>query len=150
MFGSLFAGSSRVAAAQRLVPPLYAEYRADAIVGSGTALEAGGGAVVPLGAYVRLGIDGAAGETWRSELSSASGRVDAIGRFLLDPYREDRIGFSLGGGVSVPLVQHETHVRPYLAAVMDVEGRMRGPITPAVQIGLGGGARIGFVLRTSP
>jgi hypothetical protein len=33
--------------------------------------------------------------------------------------------------------------------VADLEGRKRGAITPAIQIGLGGGARVGVVLRTS-
>jgi hypothetical protein len=33
--------------------------------------------------------------------------------------------------------------------VIDVEGRVHGPVTPALQLGLGGGTRIGVVLRTS-
>jgi hypothetical protein len=40
-------------------------------------------------------------------------------------------------------------VRPYLTVVIDVEGRMRGPVTPALQVGLGGGTRVGVVLRAS-
>jgi hypothetical protein len=66
------------------------------------------------------------------------------------PFRETPIGLSLGGGVSVPYVRGDTHLRPYLATVIDIEGHMRGRVTPAVQIGLGGGTRVGFVLRTSP
>jgi hypothetical protein len=131
-------------------PPAYAEYRADGIFGHGTAAQAGLGAVIPFGVYVRLGVDGAAGATWRDGAARASGRVDAIARFLLDPFRETPIGLSLGGGVSVPYVRGDAHLRPYLATVIDIEGRIRGPITPAVQIGLGGGTRVGIVLRTSP
>jgi hypothetical protein len=130
-------------------PPRYAEYRADAIVGRGTAAQAGGGVSVPLGVYVRLAIDGAAGATWRDATTRASGRVDAIGRFLLDPFREVPVALSLGGGVSVPYVDGESRVRPYLVLVVDIEGRTRGPITPALQLGLGGGARVGLVLRTA-
>ena len=85
-------------------PPAYAEYRADAIVGRGTAAQGGAGVVVPLGIYVRLGIDAAAGATWRGDATRASGRVDVIGRFLLDPFRETRLGLSLGGGVSASLL----------------------------------------------
>ena len=73
--------------------------------------------------------------------------MDAIGRFLLDPYREMPLGLSLGGGISVPVVRGDSQVRPYLTAVVDVEGRTRGPVTPAVQVGLGGGARVGVVMR---
>jgi hypothetical protein len=146
----LVASGGRSAWAQLPPPTPYAEVRGDVVVGRGTAAEGGLGAVLPLGAYVRMSIDGAAGATWRSGGASASGRVDAIGRFLLDPYREMPFGLSLGGGISVPVTQGDAHVRPYLTAVVDVEGRKRGPITPALQIGLGGGARLGVLLRMSP
>ncbi|MEO7084636.1 MAG: hypothetical protein ABI442_17920 [Gemmatimonadaceae bacterium] len=131
-------------------PPAYAEFRADLIVGRGTTVQGGLGGVIPLGAYVRFSVDGAAGSTWRDGSAHASGRVDAIGRFLLDPYREMPFGVSLGGGLSLPATRGDTRVRPYLTAVLDVEGRMHGPATPALQIGLGGGARLGVVLRMSP
>ena len=131
-------------------PPPYAEYRGDVIVTRATAVQGGAGIVTALGTYVRLSVDGAAGATWGSGGPRASGRVDAIGRFLLDPFREAPVGVSLGGGVSVPFEQRGTRVRPYLTVVVDVEGRRRGGLTPAVQVGLGGGARIGVVLRASP
>ena len=130
-------------------PPPYAEYRADAIVGRGTTAQVGAGVVVPLGIYVRLGVDAAGGATWRDHATLASGRVDVIGRFLLDPFRETPLGLSFGGGVSVPYTNGDTRTRPYLTVVIDVEGRVRGPVTPALQVGLGGGARIGVVLRTT-
>ena len=59
------------------------------------------------------------------------------------------MALSFGGGVSVPYTDGDPHVRPYLTVVIDVEGRMRGPVTPALQVGLGGGTRIGVVLRAS-
>jgi hypothetical protein len=137
------------ARAQALAAPRYAEFRADAIVARGTSAQAGLGAVIPLGTYVRLGIDAAAGATFRDGSSRASGRVDAIGRFLLDPFREAPVGVSLGGGLSLPYVDGDKRVRPYLTAVVDIEGRRRGAVTPAIQFGLGGGTRVGVVLRTS-
>jgi hypothetical protein len=136
--------------AQLGAAPRYVEYRADAIITRGTAAELGAGVVIPTDTYVRVSLDGAAGSTWRDGAMHGSGRVDAIGRFLLDPFREVPVGVSLGGGVSVPYVAGDAHVRPYLTVVVDVEGRMRGGFTPAVQLGLGGGARIGVVLRRSP
>jgi len=138
------------AVAQRLPIPAYLEYRGDGIVGRGTTAQAGLGAVFVMGTYVRTSVDGGAGATWQGGESSASGRVDVIARFLLDPFRESPIGFSLGGGVSVPYVDGQAHVRPFLTAVVDVEGRIRRNITPALQVGLGGGTRIGIVFRTSP
>lgn len=131
-------------------PPVYAEYRLDAIIGSGTAAQGGAGVVLPLGTYVRLGVDAAYGATWNNGQARMSGRADAIARFLLDPFREAPFGLSLGGGLSVPYVPSSARLRPYLTAVMDVEGRKRGSFTPALQLGLGGGTRIGVVIRSSP
>ena len=131
-------------------PPVYEEYRIDAIANRGGALEGGAGVVIPAGLYVRLGVDGAAGATWRDGSAHTSGRIDGIARFTLDPFREIPVGLSLGGGVSIPYVQGDAHVRPLLAAVIDVEGKRHGGITPALQIGLGGGLRVGVVLRNSP
>jgi hypothetical protein len=143
-------GSRALGAQQLAPPPTYTEYRADAIVARGTAVEGGAGVVIPLDTYTRLGIDGAVGPTWRDGGVHAGGRVDMIGRFLLDPFREVPVAVSLGGGVSVPYVSGDAHVRPYATVVVDIEGRRRSSgLTPALQIGLGGGARIGLVLRTS-
>lgn len=144
MFGATPAEAQAAAS-----PPVYAEYRVDALIARATSVEAGVGLVFPMGTYVRLGIDAAGGATWRDNVARASGRIDAIGRFLLDPFREAPVGVSLGGGLSLPYVDGNTRVRPYLTAVVDIEGRMRGRLTPALQVGLGGGTRLGVVLRSS-
>ena len=146
---ALAAAERAEAQTESLVPPLYPEFRADAIVGRQTAAQAGAGVVIPAGIYVRFSVDVAGGATFADGASRASGRIDAVGRFLLDPFRETPVAVSFGGGLSVPYVDGQTHVRPYLTAVIDVEGRQRGPVTPALQIGLGGGARVGLVLRAS-
>lgn len=132
------------AAGAQVKTPSYAEYRADAIIGRGTAVEGGAGVVMPVGVYVRLSVDGAAGATWKDGGTHASGRVDAISRFLLDPYREIPVGVSLGGGVSVPYASGDKTVRPYLTAVVDIEGRRRGRLTR--QSKLDSGAERGSVL----
>jgi len=134
---------------QRLRVPSYGELRGDAIFGDGTAFQGGAGIVFPAGIYVRVNVDGAAGTRFRDGQSRTSGRVDATARFLLDPFRETPIGLSLGGGVTVPYTDGDRGVQPYLTAVIDIEGRRRGRVTPALQIGLGGGTRVGIVLRTS-
>src|SRR5436305_909242 len=41
------------------------------------------------------------------------------------------------------------HWRPYLAFLFDLELEQSGGMTPAIQFGLGGGARFGVVLRSS-
>jgi hypothetical protein len=137
--------ATRVTAQER--PQGYPEYRLDAIVASGTSVHAGAASVSPLGAYLRLGVGAAAGATWTDGSTRASGRVDVIARYLLDPYHEVPLGLSLGGGVTVPYADGDTRIRPYLTIVIDVEGRRRGNWAPAFQLGLGGGARIGLVVR---
>jgi hypothetical protein len=141
------AAGRRVMAQQIALPP-YAEYRVDAIDGRGTAVQGGIGYTVPMGIYVRLAAIGALGPQWRHERTTLSGRTDVIARFVLDPFRQTPIALSVGGGVSVPYEENRV-TRPYLTAVIDLEGRRRGRLTPAIQIGLGGGTRIGLGLRTS-
>src|SRR5438046_8767216 len=88
-------------AARSSFPPL--ELRIDAIdvrsTQSGT-LQVGVGTNLPLGSYMRLEIDGAGGVTRRDSVNHDSGRVDALARFLLDPFAEARSGLSLGAGIT--------------------------------------------------
>jgi hypothetical protein len=136
------------AGAQGLVPPPYAEYRVDAIDGRGATVQGGIGYTVPMGIYMRVAAIGAIGAQWRDGTTMLAGRTDVIARFLLDPFRQMPLALSFGGGVSVPY-ERGAVTRPYLTAVVDLEGRARKHLTPAVQVGLGGGARVGVVLRTS-
>jgi hypothetical protein len=140
-------GLTRVAWAQA-TSATFGELRADVIAGRGTAAQVGVGGGLPLGYYVRASLLGAGGPTWRDGKVVASGRVDVLARFLLDPFREMRWGLSFGGGVSVPVVS-ERRSRPYLTVVTDIEGPRRGGYSPAIQLGLGGGARVGLILRSS-
>ncbi len=130
-------------------PAAYPELRVDGIFANGSTVQGGAGFVAPVGVYVRFGLDGAVGASWRDGSSATTGRVDAIARFLLDPLRENDLGFSLGGGLSAPITG-DGFKTPYLTVVLDVEGRRRNGWTPALEVGLGGGARVGFVLRRSP
>lgn len=142
--------SSR-AAAQIDTRPL-PQLRADLIAGSRPAIQVGAGYQVPLGIYVRAGVDAAVGSRIDrgSRLVAGSrldGRVDLLARFLLDPFRQSPWGFSAGGGLSLR-AEPGDRVRPLLLVAIDLEGRRstRG-VAPAVQVGLGGGLRIGAVLR---
>lgn len=145
----LIAVALPAAVAAQQQPLAYPELRADAFFANGTTVQGGAGIVVPAGVYVRVGLDGGAGASWRDGSSFASGRVDLVARFLLDPLRENNIAFSFGGGLS-EAIDRDGFKTPYLTIVMDVEGRRRGGFTPALEVGLGGGARVGFVLRRSP
>jgi hypothetical protein len=141
------AASAQAAVSARVQP----ELRADAIFGSRPAVQAGAGLQLPVGYYVRVGADVAAGvRTGASSLSagrSLDGRVDLLARFLLDPFRQAPYGVSAGAGLGARFEPGE-RVTPLLLVALDVEG-LRGASgwTPALQVGLGGGARVGLVLR---
>ena len=110
-------------------------------------LHVGAGVGVPIGYYARLGVIAAGGVTRRLDSELGSGRVDLMMRFLFDPFREARWGLSVGGGMSVAHVAREDW-RELVVIAIDVEApALRRRIVPAVQIGLGGGARVGLIAR---
>lgn len=124
------------------------EVRVDALLrDQRQSVEAGAGVQIPVGYYVRVGVIGAAGATFGDGSSSPSGRLDILGRFLFDPFRQSPLGVSAGAGLSLR-AERGDKVRPLLLAALDVEGRRKsGGLSPALQLGLGGGIRIGLGLR---
>jgi hypothetical protein len=149
---ALVAGTSAPMRAQEsAVPGVMPELRADLLFGRRSALQVGGGVQIPFGYYVRLGLDAAAGIRLRNEYpgsrSRVDGRLDLLTRFLLDPFRQSPYGLSVGGGIGLR-AEPGDHVRPVLLVALDVEGRRwSNGWVPALQVGLGGGARVGIVLR---
>ena len=88
-----------------------------------------------------------------------SARADLMARFLLDPFREARWGPYAGAGLSVR-AEEERHVgdgdvakervrsRGFLLLALGVEGPELGNgVMPALELGFGGGTRLGLVLR---
>jgi hypothetical protein len=127
--------------------PVSPELRADLLFGHQSAAQVGAGLQIPLGYYARLGVTGAVGMRLDDISPRTDARVDVLTRFLLDPFRQSPYGLSVGGGIGVRAEPHE-RLRPVLLVAIDVEGRRsaRGWV-PAIQLGLGGGARLGLVLR---
>ena len=147
------AGAPAAAAQQPAPPPVQPEVRLDAIAGHDPAIQLGAGVQIPTGYYARIGVDVAVGVPAGRSTSAAltrhgvDGRVDLLARFLLDPFRQTAYGLSLGGGAGLR-AEPGDRVRPVLLVALDVEGRRsaRGWV-PALQMGLGGGVRIGVILR---
>ena len=135
------------AGGERLTP----EVRMDAIAAAHrTSLQSGGGVQIPAGYYVRIGVVGAAGTDVLAGGREASGRMDVVGRFLLDPFRQTAWGLSVGAGLSLR-ARSGDHVRPYLVTIVDIEGpRGNGGMAPSLQLGVGGGVRVGAALRWVP
>jgi hypothetical protein len=121
-------------------PKARIEGRLDALIASRTATELGAGIFVPVGEYVRAGLVGGVGPI--TNPVRVTGRIEAIGRFLLDPFYEHRWGPYVAAGLGV--ADH-----PYLVALLGVEGPRWGRVTPALEAGVGHGVRVGLALRRS-
>jgi hypothetical protein len=137
--------------AQQQAIPVAPELRADVIAADrATSVQGAVGLEIPLGYYVRVGLLGGAGlSRARDGSSHAAGRVDLLGRFLLDPFRQSRLGFSAGAGVSLR-AESGDRVRPQLLVALELEGRRSSHgVSPSFQLGLGGGVRAGVALRWS-
>jgi len=143
--------------AQLPKPSVHPEARLDVILGHQPAVQLGAGLQVPMGYYVRVGLDAAVGVATNdreaplgspdSPPGPLDGRADLLVRFLLDPFRQSPWGLSLGGGLSAR-AEPGDHVRPRLLAAVDLEGRRsRRGVVPAFQLGVGGGVRLGVILR---
>ena len=127
----------------RIVP----EVRVDAIGASPATVQGALGIEIPAGYYVRVGVLAGMGGSVEAGESSPAGRLDVLARFLLDPFRQSRWGFSAGGGVSL-LAREGEHVQPELLVALDLEGpRWSNGMSPSIQVGLGGGVRAGLGLR---
>jgi hypothetical protein len=122
------------------------EARADFIDSRATAAHLGVGITVPAGTYVRLGLIGAVGQAWSKGESTAAGRVDGLVRFVVDPFREFRWAPYAAGGIGA-IYDGREDWRGVLVGVLGVEGPAQGRIVPAIEVGFGGGARVGVALR---
>jgi len=132
--------------AQQAPPFLQPEVRADVLVHDVPSLELGGGLIARAGYYGRIALVAGAGGAWRDGRAAGTAHVDLVSRFLLDPFREVRWGLYGGGGATFRWSERG-RAQPYLLLVGGVEGPEHGTWRPAVELGLGGGARLGIVLR---
>jgi hypothetical protein len=102
------------------------------------------------GLYTRLGVvallGAARGPADSARGTAAAGRLEALARFHLDPLRLSRRGTYLGGGIAAAL-RAGAAPRWQLVALLGVEGAARGGMAPALEVGLGGGVRVGIALR---
>jgi hypothetical protein len=124
------------ARAQRVQP----EMRVDIIGPEPYVVQPGVGAVVALGYYARISADVGYGLQRDAKLIDDRWRVDLLSRFTLDPFRQQRWGLSIGGGLSF---RRQT----YLAAIVDLEGPEWAGLLPAVEVGVSGGWRAGVIFR---
>jgi hypothetical protein len=142
------AAAAPLAAAQAVPfkPAVQWEARLDALAGPPAAAEAGFGANVAAGYYVRIGLDAAMGAAARDGGAATSARADFVARYLLDPFRQFKWGPYAGGGFTAQW-DRRANCRGDLLVLVGLEGPVHAGWRPAVELGLGGGARLGVVLR---
>lgn len=123
------------------------ELRQDVTLAREPGAHLGAGLNVRAGYYVRVGAALAAGAVQRDDaVWVGAPRLDLTARFLLDPFGERPRAWYGGGGVSVSQRPGED-ARAVLQLLVGLEGRRRRTFTPAVELGVGGGVRLGVVLR---
>ena len=140
MFYATVAGAQ--AQADTTAKPVDAEMRLDGIISRVSAIQLGVGLMTTAGYYVRVGADGALGFSQHG----LSGRVDGLARFHFDPFRQSRWAPYGGGGISGRFDKGERG-RAYLLVFLGIDGPVEGSVAPTFELGLGGGARIGVILR---
>jgi hypothetical protein len=136
------------AAAQTPTQAVQSEARVDGIFARTSGVEAGYGVSIPVGIYVRAGLVGAVG----AGRHGVESRADFISRFSLDPFRESRWAPYAGAGISGRFRDSaDGGAKGFLLILLGIEGPL--PVTqlsgwvPAVELGLGGGTRVGVILR---
>jgi hypothetical protein len=111
-------------------------------------VEAAYGVSIPAGIYLRSGLVGGVG----AGRHGVESRADFISRFSLDPFRQSRWAPYGGAGLSGRFRSTaDGGSKAYLLVFLGLEGPLPyGQVSgwvPAVELGLGGGARIGLILR---
>jgi hypothetical protein len=134
--------------AQIVLQRFQSEGRIDAIVARSSGVEAAYGFTVPAGIYVRSGLVLGIG----AGRHGVEGRTDFISRFSFDPFRQSRWAPYAGAGLSGRYRSKlDGGSRGYLLVFLGVEGPL--PLgglagwVPAFEVGLGGGARVGLIMR---
>ena len=123
------------------------EARIDGILSPAGGAMAGLGVNVRAGWYARLGLALSAGAVSTAGDVAGTQRLDATARFLFDPFAEGRRAFYAGAGLGAQR-SASGEVQGFLLGIVGVEGPTEGRVVPSLELTLGGGARLGVVLRS--
>ena len=137
---------ARAQRTSRPSPRFQPEARADFIGARAAAAHVGAGVSVPASTYVRLGMVAAVGQAWSDGEVGVAGRVDGLVRFVVDPLREFRWAPYASGGLSA-IYDRAEDWRAVLVGVLGIEGPAARGVVPAVEVGFGGGVRVGVAIR---
>lgn len=143
-----FAASPLVAQTYAFRPTLQPEWRAEVAVARRASALGMAGLNIPLGIYVRAGVNAGLGVADTPSGAALALRADMSARFLLDPFAQHSWGPYAGGGLTVRRNGDE-RARIGVLLVLGVERRRAGRWSSAIEAALGEGARLAIVLRKS-
>ena len=128
--------------------PRRLELRADYTAARASRLEGSAGVVLPVGTYVRVALSGGAGTGEERGSRFTAWRGDATVRFQLDPFHQAKAGVYGAAGIAwLDGDGRAGTARLTLGAGLELPEW--GPVAPALELGVGGGARIAIALRTA-
>ncbi|MBV6522372.1 MAG: hypothetical protein MNPFHGCM_02520 [Gemmatimonadaceae bacterium] len=122
------------------------ELRLDVIAAPATTVETGIGLARAFATYTRLVGIVAAGTATRNGSTVAAYRAELAARFVLDPFWQSRWSLYGVGGISAMYDAFDDW-RPIVTVAVGLEGPRKGSISPAFELGVGGGFRFAGVLR---
>jgi hypothetical protein len=131
--------------AQTATPSITPELRTDAVFARSTTFQLGGGAALQTGDYLWLGGDMGLGVV-TGHTPEPSVSVQVTGRIHLDSDSEAHWAPYLVGGMTYQASRGAKGAL-YLLIALGMHAPARAGIVPAMEVGLGGGVRVGFVLR---
>jgi hypothetical protein len=121
--------------------------RIDAIRSDGAATAQLGGEVnIAAGYYARIAGTVGVGPVIRDGTTLPSARLDLESRFHFDPFAEYAHGLYGGAGISSRW-EDRSGWHEYLLVSVGYEGPVRDGWRRSIELGLGGGIRLGFVFR---
>jgi hypothetical protein len=132
------------AQAFQFVPRVQPEFRIDAVAARKPTILAGFGANVPAGYYLRVAASAVGGMSVES--GDVIGRAELVGRYLTDPFRQMRWGAYGGGGLALIADEGERR-QAALILVAGVEFPGATGWRPSLEVGFGGGTRVGVVFK---
>jgi len=111
-----------------------------------TGLQLGGGVKTVSTPGGDLGATVAGGVAHRDGISHGAARGEVLARFLLDPFAEFPVALYGLGGLSA-MVDPFEHTRPRVVVGLGIESRVRNRRAVAAELSLGGGVRLGALIR---
>lgn len=141
--------SAQAAARRAPAGGMSVEARAELLAARNTTMQVGAAALWPVSPYLRVGVLAAAGVTSgpaTSDDHAASARAEVVARFTPNPDPSARWR-PYGQATAGVLAVRGNTGRALVSVALGAEHSPIGIVRPAIELGIGGGLRVGIALR---